>query len=698
MVRKASSLVSNTVAVERALSTDSYDTVKVVADSIDVIVSLESSISTVASDTAQSTENLVQTNQDTIDTAADRVQTGLDATTANTQAGIATDEASDAAASATLAEDWAAKVSDTVDGVSYSSKYYATTGNVATVATDITNVNAVAGSIGNVDKVAAVDGNVTKVADIDTDVTKVAVIDGNVTKVADIDSKVTTVADNIEDVKDVADIANNTITVAGIAPKVTTVADIASDVTAAANISTDITAVAGIANDVTTVAGNSTQIGLLGTADAISDMNTLSTIDIISDMDLLAPISAKITTVADIAANVTTVADISTDVTIVAGIQAAILAAPGHATDAQTALGSFTDQYVSQTTAPNAPDLGDLWFDETENIMKVFNGVGFVNAGSTVNGIENSVSHTATANQTTFAAVYDVGYLHVFQNGFHLDSSDYTATDGTSVVLGLGATVDDTVHIQAFGTFALSDHYNKTDADVRYAKATQLLTDVPAAAVFTDTTYVSNDFTHDDLTGFVPNEHIDWTVDQGAANVHSSNYTDTNTETTTSIAHNVATKILSYVDEVGTTTNIDLTQYIDDTNLAMLVSGSLDGPSGIATFTRDDATTFTINFSALLDTNTWRGIDDTPVNGQTAESISSNWAFDHAASSTAHPRDTRNQIAGTYNNYSHPDYHDISVITGLQDALDLKSPTSHNHDTQYDPIGAAVAMAIALGG
>ena len=48
------------------------------------------------------------------------------------------------------------------------------------------------------------------------------------------------------------------------------------------------------------------------------------------------------------------------------------------------------------------------------------------------------------------------------------------------------------------------------------------------------------------------------------------------------------------------------------------------------------------------DNNTWRGIDDTPVNGQTAESISSNWAYDHVNSSTAHPRDTRNQIAGSY--------------------------------------------------
>lgn len=36
------------------------------------------------------------------------------------------------------------------------------------------------------------------------------------------------------------------------------------------------------------------------------------------------------------------------------------------------------------------------------------------------------------------------------------------------------------------------------------------------------------------------------------------------------------------------------------------------------------------------DTNTWRGIDDVPVNGQTAESISSNWAYDHANASNPH--------------------------------------------------------------
>ena len=187
----------------------------------------------------------------------------------------------------------------------------------------------------------------------------------------------------------------------------------------------------------------------------------------------------------------------------------------------------------------------------------------------------------------------------------------------------------------------------------------QVLTNVPSGAVFTDTNTV---YTHptnhaisvitglqDALNDKVDDSQVLTNVPSGAV------FTDTNTETTTSISHNGSTRVLSYVDEVGTTTNIDLAQYIDDTNLARLVNGSL-AASGIATFTRDDSTTFTIDMSDLLDTgtNTWRGIDNTPVNGQTGESISSNWAFDHAASSTAHPRDTRNQIAGTYNNYSLP--------------------------------------------
>ena len=62
----------------------------------------------------------------------------------------------------------------------------------------------------------------------------------------------------------------------------------------------------------------------------------------------------------------------------------------------------------------------------------------------------------------------------------------------------------------------------------------------------------------------------------------------------------VANVLKLYKDgvEVGSQ---DLSIYLDDTNLARLVSGSLNPTTGIATFTRDDASTFTIDFSALID-------------------------------------------------------------------------------------------------
>jgi len=41
----------------------------------------------------------------------------------------------------------------------------------------------------------------------------------------------------------------------------------------------------------------------------------------------------------------------------------------------------------------------------------------------------------------------------------------------------------------------------------------------------------------------------------------------------------------------------------------------------------------------------------------------------------------------------------LRITSGLlENLLAEKSASTHNHDTQYDPIGASVAMSIALGG
>ena len=61
---------------------------------------------------------------------------------------------------------------------------------------------------------------------------------------------------------------------------------------------------------------------------------------------------------------------------------------------------------------------------------------------------------TATANQTTFSFNYNVGFLDVFVNGSKLKSTDFTATNGTSVVLAVGAFVGDTVELISYNTTA----------------------------------------------------------------------------------------------------------------------------------------------------------------------------------------------------------------------------------------------------
>jgi len=85
-----------------------------------------------------------------------------------------------------------------------------------------------------------------------------------------------------------------------------------------------------------------------------------------------------------------------------------------------------------------------------------------------------------------------------------------------------------------------------------------------------------------------------------------------NSETNTSLS--LANNILTYTDENGAQTDLNLSLYLDDTNLARLTGGNLNGSTGIATFTRDDNSTFDVDFSSLL------GSGNTFVNSATFNS------------------------------------------------------------------------------
>ena len=157
---------------------------------------------------------------------------------------------------------------------------------------------------------------------------------------------------------------------------------------------------------------------------------------------------------------------------------------------AEAAYDSFDDRYLgAKSSSPTLDNDGDalitgaLYFDTTANLMKVYTGSSWINAGSAVNGTSERQVYTATSGQTSFSATYDVGYVDVYLNGVKLVSgTDFTATSGTSIVLTTGATAGDIVDIVAYGTFELTDHYTKTDSDARYARVSNNLSDLGDAS------------------------------------------------------------------------------------------------------------------------------------------------------------------------------------------------------------------------
>ena len=71
---------------------------------------------------------------------------------------------------------------------------------------------------------------------------------------------------------------------------------------------------------------------------------------------------------------------------------------------------------------------------------------------------------TATDGQTTFntddsstSLAYVVGKIDVFLNGVRLAPADFTATNGTSIVLASGANTSDVLFVVTYGTFQVAD-------------------------------------------------------------------------------------------------------------------------------------------------------------------------------------------------------------------------------------------------
>ena len=163
------------------------------------------------------------------------------------------------------------------------------------------------------------------------------------------------------------------------------------------------------ATEVTTVAGKATEIGRLGTADAVADMALLGTSAVVTDLSILGTTATvnDLDALADIAGDIEKCGDTIADISSCAGnlsytedlggVADALTTGSTSAISSVAAniaqVTSFHDQYKSGSSDPHsAPKAGKLWYDTNNTILKYNDGTSWNNISD--GGIENLVEDT----------------------------------------------------------------------------------------------------------------------------------------------------------------------------------------------------------------------------------------------------------------------------------------------------------------
>ena len=396
-----------------------------------------------------------------VNSAGTGLEFAQDITDITTIAGIA----SDVSAVSAIAADVTAVANDASD--------------IGVVATNIASINTVATNIADVITVAndlneAISEVETVADDLNEAVSEIDTVSNNITDVQTVGN--TTNINNITLVAGQISPTNNIATIAGLTTEIGQVAAIDSDVTAVANINSQVTTVAGLNTEIAGVYAISGQITSVNSNS--SNINTVAT-------DLLG--SNTIGTVATDLAGSDNIGTVATNIASV--------------TDVSNNIGSVNDfaaRYRVSATAPSTSlDVGDLWFDSTNDIMKVYSSGGFINTGSSVNGTSERYTYTVSSSTTTISGnddsgnllTYDSPYIDVYLNGVKMvNGTDVTVSSGTSIVFAspIGASGTDVVDVVTFGTFELANFSINDANDVSTAGVTdgQVLTYNAASSTF----------------------------------------------------------------------------------------------------------------------------------------------------------------------------------------------------------------------
>ena len=159
--------------------------------------------------------------------------------------------------------------------------------------------------------------------------------------------------------------------------------------------------------------------------------------------------------------------------------------------------------YPNEFTAVNGTDI-ILATGATLNAQ--ISIVKYVSSLSTT-AIRNETTFTTTAGQTTFAVNYSPGQVDVFYNGSKLNISEFTATNGTSVVLGFACAAGESVVIDSY-----VNQISGASGTVNYVSKFTGAASLGNSQIFDNGTYVG-------INNINPTEVLDVT---GAINVSSA--------------------------------------------------------------------------------------------------------------------------------------------------------------------------------
>ena len=376
---------------------------------------------------------------------------------------------------------------------------------------------------------------------------------------------------------------------------------------------------------------------------------------------------------------------------------------------------------------PTSLDYGEItlnYADSTIYFRKSDNTLGSITSGSGSGSgavaLRSATTVSVTAQQSTFTVTggYTVGAIDVFRNGVKLlPSLDFTATNGTSVVLGVPAENGDVVELLAYKVESLVS---------TVARSVTTITATTGQTVFTASGGYTVGYVDVYLNGVRLVETTDFTASNGttitlldpaiaadiveivAHTVHglADGYTTTQADARFQLVSQkgIANGYAS-LDASGQVPSTQLPSYVDDVlEYASFVNFPATGVSGKIYVTTDTNKTYRWSGSIYIEISASPGSTDSVAEGTTNLYFTTQRARDAFTQSTGITI-TNGAIATTITQYTDTSARAAisyqSGSAGYNNSTGVISiPTNNTQLTNganYITIDSAIAMAIALG-